>query len=315
MKHKHGFTLLEIIGVMAIMAILISVITPNVVRQIARAKADAEDESLVQIGKALEYALKDSGVLAGTNVGEWTITLAPYMDVAAPMVSQSLGNGTRRLILDPACNLLTNPYSQAERFSNGSGVIGNLPQIPPQNVRYILVSSMDGAAPAANLTAAQFDAVWNQTGGAPAAFVAGELLRIGRKNISGGFVPLVLNRPGVSGAGGGVPTAPTAPGNSGNTPGNSGNTPGNSGNAPGNSGNTGNTGGTGGTGGTNSSVVTSWSIHGESPRIIPIGTSLTAYVVRGTMVSLHSDGSVVATISIHEPSSVYYDENNWSWQP
>ena len=56
----HGFTLIELIGVMAIMAILAAVIVPNVFQQIDAAVRDSETQNLEALGQGLEIYLRDN---------------------------------------------------------------------------------------------------------------------------------------------------------------------------------------------------------------------------------------------------------------
>jgi len=55
-----GFTLVEMIGVLAIMAILASFIAPNVINQLAAAKRDAEDGQLATIAKGIELYIRQT---------------------------------------------------------------------------------------------------------------------------------------------------------------------------------------------------------------------------------------------------------------
>ena len=55
-----GFTLVELIGVLAILAILASIITPNVINQLRSARRDAEDQQLANIAKGIELYLRQT---------------------------------------------------------------------------------------------------------------------------------------------------------------------------------------------------------------------------------------------------------------
>jgi prepilin-type N-terminal cleavage/methylation domain-containing protein len=61
-NRTKGFTLIELIGVMAIMAILAAVIVPNVFQQIDAAVRDAETQNLEALGQGVEIYLRDNHV-------------------------------------------------------------------------------------------------------------------------------------------------------------------------------------------------------------------------------------------------------------
>jgi len=55
-----GFTLVELIGVLAILAILASFITPNVINQLRSARRDAEDQQLANIAQGIELFIRQN---------------------------------------------------------------------------------------------------------------------------------------------------------------------------------------------------------------------------------------------------------------
>jgi type II secretory pathway pseudopilin PulG len=68
-RHKaNSFTLVEMIGAMAILAILASVLAPSVVRQIQTATAVGEDTKLEDIAQALTSGIRATGLIPNPNL-------------------------------------------------------------------------------------------------------------------------------------------------------------------------------------------------------------------------------------------------------
>jgi prepilin-type N-terminal cleavage/methylation domain-containing protein len=86
-----GFTLLEMLGVMAVMAILASVAVPPMLRSLQNAQSVNEDKNLEEIGRALCEAIKAEGrvpnpTVAATAVGGWVAMAAPYCSMASDAI-------------------------------------------------------------------------------------------------------------------------------------------------------------------------------------------------------------------------------------
>lgn len=75
---RSGFTLIEMIGVMAVMAILAAVITPNILHSIELAAVKAEKENLQNFGSAMNMYLHDKGNLPTEGNNNWNAQIAPY---------------------------------------------------------------------------------------------------------------------------------------------------------------------------------------------------------------------------------------------
>ena len=91
----NSFTLLEMLGVLAVMAILASVAVPPMLRSMQNAQSVNEDKNLEEIGRALCEAIKaegqvpDPGALAtATTLGSkgWVAMAAPYCSMASEAI-------------------------------------------------------------------------------------------------------------------------------------------------------------------------------------------------------------------------------------
>ncbi|MBD3317885.1 MAG: prepilin-type N-terminal cleavage/methylation domain-containing protein, partial [Chitinivibrionales bacterium] len=196
---QRGFSLLEMIAVLAIISILASAITPSLSRRISRALADAEDKSLRSIAQSIRRVAAQTHIVPGTAVGEWDIAAAQFLEIPTATIVGNKGAGTRRLISRPTNGLGGTPYDQADRFENGPLPQGTLPSAPPLEARMVLVSSLDGDPPGISLSNAQFDAVWEQEGAVPNGFAETEKLRIERINFASLFHPVTVNCLSVAG--------------------------------------------------------------------------------------------------------------------
>jgi len=71
---SSGFTLLEVIGVLAVIATLLSILIPNVIEQIDRAARDAEAQTLRAIGQGVEaYVRQNRACFIRTTCAYWTL--------------------------------------------------------------------------------------------------------------------------------------------------------------------------------------------------------------------------------------------------
>jgi len=137
-RTEVGFTMIEMIGVLAIIAILATVLVPNGLRALDRAAITAEAQTLHNLGEQVKIHLKTYGV-----------------PPAAATWTQDLG---RMADLSPA-DILTNKRQMARSYVY-EPVVG--PAVPK---RVLILSSMRTGLTlpvAANLTTtALFDHVWN----------------------------------------------------------------------------------------------------------------------------------------------------------
>ncbi len=92
---RHGgFSLLEIIGVLAVMAILATALAPNLVRSLERAQVKAETGTLEVLAQQLEGYVQANGSLpahgaAATDPRVWAVTLAVYSGLNAAELTRN----------------------------------------------------------------------------------------------------------------------------------------------------------------------------------------------------------------------------------
>jgi len=128
-----AFTLIEMIGVMAIMAIMAGVLLPNVLKSIENAAVKAEADTIHNLGEEAKLYLRDNSV--EPTAANWNTVLATYAS------------------LNPT-DLLTNKRQMNRIY---------VPDPVAANQRALLVSSMRTgiALPTAATISANFSAVWN----------------------------------------------------------------------------------------------------------------------------------------------------------
>lgn len=111
-KSVTGFTLIEMIGVMAILTIMAAVLTPNVLHSIERAAVRAESDNLHTLGQEIGYYLRDNSIGAvpswPTSPGSqfatgWSVQLAGYSSLSATDI-QVNRRGMYRLYVADATN-------------------------------------------------------------------------------------------------------------------------------------------------------------------------------------------------------------------
>ena len=95
-----GFTLIEMIGVLAIMAILASVLTPNAVRSLDRAAVNAEVQTLQNLGTQVKLYLSANGT--APTPANWTVTVGNFADISPADIATNKRQMARVYLTDPA---------------------------------------------------------------------------------------------------------------------------------------------------------------------------------------------------------------------
>ena len=187
-----GFTLIEVIGVLSIIAIMASVIAPSVFDDIKRARQDAETQNLELLAEHLVKFIHDAKRIPRRNVNDWTTAIATMGSLPRAKVEFNERDFRRAYYVDP--RFFTTTDTPFPGYTQQTGLA-----TPPISPRIMLVSVLTGNAPSAPTTSAAFNAIWDQSAGA--TVVEGADIKIERLNLRSLFQRIVLtnentNQPG-----------------------------------------------------------------------------------------------------------------------
>ena len=195
--HRAGFSLIEMIGVIAIMAIAAAVITPNVARRISRANGDKEDQALATLAESLIRSVRTTQTIPGAN--SWTTNIAAQTALSANdvrYVNPSDPASGRVFLFHPSFSP-TNASGSDPLWTQGVSGAASV-----TNVKILILSSHKSSLtlPVSSgraSSAAVFDAIWdwsfNATTKAPPSGWTGnwtdngEYLHVQRVNLSSLF--------------------------------------------------------------------------------------------------------------------------------
>ena len=184
LKRKAGFTLMEMIGVMAIMSILAAVLAPNIIDAIHRGYAEAEEQNLLQIANSLQRSVLQNKQIPSSTTASWVTAVASESAFNTQQVEFNPRDFRRRLIFDPRF------------FSNSDTVFGGFTQnqglaSPPVSARAMLISDLTRNVPAIANNASTFNSIWDQSGSP--SIVEGADVKIQRINMNGWFHRIIFN--------------------------------------------------------------------------------------------------------------------------
>lgn len=184
-------TLIELIGVLAIIAVLAALLIPSAIRFLDRVASEKETATLTSLGDALSTGIiRTRQVPAAAN---WASFIAAEAGMDAGAVTQNLRRQQRAFLHHPTSWFATTtlPYYQTNNSPPGLTA-------PPADARALIVSSLGAALPA--LDNNDFDALWNNAdmslpAAAPWTTWSGRAddVQIQRVNLAPLFVNLVLS--------------------------------------------------------------------------------------------------------------------------
>lgn len=191
----HGFTLIEMIGVLAIVAILVTLTVPPIIERVNQARAEKEMQELPLLGDALTRHILRHKTIPGQD---WAQVIADELAVPINRVTASSTGVLRVYLVDPAIHIGADagvlPYTQTAQGSED----------PPANARVMLIASHGLSLPgsiSSGVAASSeiFNQIWDAPKGTipqgwPAEWAGkGEYLKIVRINLAPLFHRLLVN--------------------------------------------------------------------------------------------------------------------------
>jgi type II secretory pathway pseudopilin PulG len=198
-----AFTLIEVVGILAVLAILATIILSTTTQRLDIAAANLESTSLANCATALQNNILRNRYIPGPS--DWATNIATELGVNVSSVTTNARNNPRCFLIDPALQMPplagTLPYAQ----SNTVMVMATSGQInQPFSPRVMIVSSLSTLLPSfinnGTASSAVFNNLWNwsdQSAAPPAGWPAnwnnrGTDLVVQRINLAPLFVHLTL---------------------------------------------------------------------------------------------------------------------------
>ncbi len=199
---EHGFTLIEMIGVLAIIAILAGMLAPNVIKMMQSATQDAEEKALDVLADGLVNYVLDSRIIpqSGEGAGTWATNIGTQTELPAAKIYATDLTCSRRYWFDPATDLngLTDNTASYDQntvtAANLSSYSTSSTTSAPTNPRAMIISDLTPSCSNNILVAsvahntANFAAVWDQTG----TLTESSTLKVKRINFAKHFETITL---------------------------------------------------------------------------------------------------------------------------
>src|SRR5438128_7417341 len=167
---QRAFSLIEIIGVLAVIGILAGAIVPALIRQMDKIAGDQESAALKSFSDALQQSImRNRYIPTYTN---WATNIATELGVDVSNVTTNARRQPRFFLIDTALRIGNNnsglPYTQANWVSqtNSGSVVTNNGGvlIPPISPRVMMLSSIGRVLPASITNGAPTSANFNAIG-------------------------------------------------------------------------------------------------------------------------------------------------------
>lgn len=157
LSSQRGFSLMELIGVMAVIAILAGTLAPGIADNLNRAYSDAERVNMETLAESLQRYVMEQKQIPNANVNNWRPAIASVTAFAESEIEFNDKGYRRRLVFDP--RFLTNAVANFGGLTQNQGLAA-----APFSPRAMLISDLNQNVPAVANNVATFDAIWNQTG-------------------------------------------------------------------------------------------------------------------------------------------------------
>ncbi|MGC8743527.1 MAG: type II secretion system protein [Verrucomicrobiia bacterium] len=189
-----GFTLIEMIGVLAVIAIAAMVLLPNMIKRVDTAAADAESQTLKSMTDSLKLYIRRNWSIPNHN--NWADALSQQMGWEKGAVLTNGRGIARAYLIDPdfKINGASLPYTQT--------VLGCTNK--PSNARLMIVSSLFTPLPVSSgvmSSSNDFNSVWNTPEDSVPSIWSGwngakrgDLLKIQRINLEPMFKYISVNK-------------------------------------------------------------------------------------------------------------------------
>jgi Tfp pilus assembly protein PilE len=207
-RSVRAFSLIEMIGILAVIAVLASIVLPAMIRHIDVIVANHESAMLQSFDDAMVRSIMRNRYIPGA--ADWTSRIATELGMSISDVSTNIRHARRVFLIDPNLQVGTNnqglPYMQTN-WPFGSRVTSNGQIIPPTSPRVMILSSLSMNFPDTFVSgvpapAGDFATIWNwddtssvKPGAAGLAAWGGkaEDLKVQRINLSPVFVHLLVS--------------------------------------------------------------------------------------------------------------------------